>query len=179
MEIVQRESDLKKPCDPVEDPMSEGLEIADKLFAVLDSHPGIGLAANQIGIQKKVFVLNIPRTDSEENKTTWYRRSFVNPELLEKRTPFIFKKEGCLSYPGRWVETIRFHDIIVRCSLNTEPLSLSGLEAVAWQHENDHLNGLTMLDSKLKNYTGNESCICGSGRKFKKCCYPSLKPIDL
>lgn len=179
MKIVLKEAELKKPCEKVEDVLGDGMAISDTLFSVLDKEPGIGLAANQIGINKQVCVISVPRKDPEDGKTIHFRRTFINPIIVEKKDPFIFTKEGCLSFPGSWVETIRFYEVIVKCDLNKEGILLKGLEAVCAQHEVDHLNGITMYDRRKQKYGVNGPCPCESGKKYKKCCSNLIKEREI
>jgi len=179
MKIIFNEAELRKPCEEVSDILGEGMDIADKLYRTLDKEPGIGLAANQVGINKRVLVTSVPKLDKEENTSTTYRRTFINPIITKKESPFIFTREGCLSFPDKWVETIRFHKVFVTCSLNYDGLELNGLEAVVLQHEVDHLNGITMYDRRKNKYGSNDPCPCESGKKYKKCCLFNLKEIAL
>ena len=134
----------KTICDDVS--IEEGEVIAAKLLQELsNSKLGIGLAAPQIGITKRVCVINVKEPII-----------LINPEILESEGEFIFK-EGCLSYPMRTVKVKRHTMIAVEADNLDEPLIFDIrkdgdmndiLEIACIQHEIDHLNGITMFDRK-------------------------------
>lgn len=128
--------------------------------------PGIGLAAPQIGIYKKAFIIRALR---------FHRYDFVNPELLSLRSPLIFTREGCLSYPGKQVKTLRYNVVTIKDDLHQEPVTLSGLPAVAAQHEYDHILGISMFDRQLSKIEDENPCPCSSGLTFSKCCKITLR----
>lgn len=108
------------------------VELIDALKAICQQERGVGLAANQIGSNLRVFVLNL---DS--------MRVYINPEILEQTGEFTFDGEGCLSFPGEIYCTRRFDRIKIRSDSGPDEI-LTGVAAVAFQHELDHLNGITM-----------------------------------
>ena len=139
--------------------VEEGLEIATKLFQILNERgDGIGLAANQEGIDAQVAVVNV-------------REPFVliNPKIISKTNEIPYY-EGCLSYPGKGVHTKRYETIEVQTAQSESGWVFSGcdtgetargswekdnskqdrelrtLEAVCVQHEIDHLNGMRIMD---------------------------------
>jgi len=129
---------LKKPCKMVKS-LDESVIITNRLFEILsNTKNGVGLAANQIGIDKRVCVINVSRPIA-----------LVNPEIIEFDGRIIFE-EACLSFPGEVVITERYRNITVVASNLAEPLCFGGstdfLECVCVQHEIDHLNGITMHD---------------------------------
>lgn len=132
---------------------------------------GIGLAAPQIGIAKKIAIVRMGKG---------LDFNLVNCVPVKGYDPAIFKEEGCLSFPGRVEETLRFQEIHVADNL-VYPHSFvaTGLVSVVVQHELDHINSTLFMDRVLPrvkpvvNKTKvrpNEPCICGSGKKYKKCC---------
>lgn len=145
--------------------------LEEELNAISKSEiPGIGLAAIQIGIPKQVAIIRI-------NDNT--KVDLVNPEISNKKNKYIFKNEGCLSYPGVFKNTIRYDEIYVEKNLiSPHSFSATGLLAVAIQHEKDHMDGIVINDlSSLKmKIRPNEPCPCGKinvlGKinKYKKCC---------
>ena len=170
--------------------VEEGEEIAAELFQILNKRgDGIGLAANQVGIDAQVAVVNVREPIV-----------LINPEIVSRETEIPFY-EGCLSYPGKGVNTKRYETIEVKSDTVEGTMIFSGvdtgesgkgswedsevkedrhvrtLEAVCVQHEIDHLNGIRCLDRVVdttirveKKPGRNEPCHCGSGKKFKKCC---------
>ena len=171
--------------------VEEGLVIAEELFQILNKRgDGIGLAANQVGINAQVAVVNVREP-----------LVLINPKYVTKENEIIYG-EGCLSFPNRAMRTKRYRDIIISTEQSEANWYFSGvkensdgksgwdkgdmkqdqelrlLEAVCVQHEIDHLNGITIYDreiklepTKVKKKVGrNDPCPCGSGKKHKKCC---------
>ena len=121
--------------------LQEGFEIAKRLMKVLmESRDGIGLAANQIGIQKQVCIVNVTRP-----------LILINPIILSKKGEVSYE-EACLSFPGDYVKTNRYAEIEVKGDNHEETLYFSKeknlLECICVQHEIDHLNGITMYDRR-------------------------------
>lgn len=151
--IVKSESFLRLPCEPVKD-VQEGTAVARKLWSELDrynkrakSHSGVGLAANQIGIRKRVCVL-------------WLNGSplcLMNPTVVSvSRTKIPWKNEGCLSFPGVYLTTYR-HVWVEVGTLNLGRLAFGPrspenwnaqelFRSVAVQHEVGHLYGMLFQD---------------------------------
>ena len=144
--IVKDKTKLKEKCSPVS--IKEGEEIGVRLLHELrESENGIGLAANQIGINKRVCVVNVKEP-----------LVLINPKIVEKsKEQFVFA-EGCLSFPDSKLRTIRHQDIIVEADNHKGQLSFSAnskdindaFECVCVQHEIDHLDGITMFDREFK-----------------------------
>lgn len=167
--IITDETKLKQPCE--EATPEEGIKILDQLAEELTKSPilGIGLAANQIGLNKRVCLLRFPENDSQGYQYH-VEIGLVNPVITELSEPVEFGNEGCLSFPGKVVKTLRFNRCKVVDALEPSGRVLEGLRAIVAQHETDHLNGLTMYDSLLEEIKPNDRCRCGSGKKFKACC---------
>ena len=171
--------------------VEEGLAIAEELFQILDKRgDGIGLAANQVGIDAQVAVVNVREP-----------LVLINPKYVAKENEIIYG-EGCLSFPGHAIRTKRYRDIIISTEQEESNWYFSGveensdgksgwdkgnmkqdqelrlLEAVCVQHEIDHLMGKTIHNrevklepTKVEKKVGrNDPCPCGSGKKYKKCC---------
>lgn len=176
MIITNNEEALRVKCEDVKleevGPLIELLEQELEHSAKL-GRPGIGLAAPQIGIAKNIAIVRI---NSE------YKLDLINCKIKEQYDQAIFKEEGCLSFPGRIEDTLRYQEIYVVNNL-VPPYSFEagGLMAVVCQHELDHLNGVLLPDIALKKSMAttpigtkyklgpNEQCFCGSGKKYKKC----------
>lgn len=167
--ILTEKKDIIKPCELVSS-IEEGLAISDLLLNELKiSHiPGVGLAASQIGIYKKVFITALPNND--EINPVFIHRTYINPEIISLEEPIIFENEGCLSFPGEKLETLRYNRCVFSHMLEDNPIAIIGLPAVVFQHEYDHLHGKTMYDAKFSNIEPNSACPCNSGKKYKKCC---------
>ena len=144
--IIKDKNKLQVKCSPVS--VSEGEEIGVRLLHELrESENGIGLAANQIGINKRVCVINVKEP-----------LVLINPKIVEKsKEQFIFP-EGCLSFPDSKIKTQRHQDIVVEADNHKGKLSFSAnskdindaFECVCVQHEIDHLDGITMFDREFK-----------------------------
>ena len=144
--IIKDKNKLQEKCSPVS--IKEGEEIGVRLLHELrQSKNGIGLAANQIGINKRVCVVNVKEP-----------LVLINPKIVEKsKEQFIFP-EGCLSFPNDKIKTQRHQDIVVEADNHEGQLSFSAnskdindaFECVCVQHEIDHLDGITMFDREVK-----------------------------
>ena len=154
--------------------VEEGYEIATKLFQILNKRgDGIGLAANQVGIDAAVAVVNVKEPIV-----------LINPKIVSKEEEIRYY-EGCLSFPKKGCHTKRYKTIEVKVDNMESNMAFGAgdtevdlLESVCVQHEIDHLNGMRILDraqeltiKRDKPKIGrNEPCPCGSGKKYKKCC---------
>ena len=171
--------------------VEEGYKIATELLEILAARKdGIGLAANQVGIDASVAVVNVREPII-----------LINPEIVSRETEIPYY-EGCLSFPGKGCHTKRYETVEVKSDNVDGTMIFSGvdtgektkgswedgqpkqnrelrtLESVCVQHEIDHLNGMRILDRaqeltirRTERKIGrNEKCPCGSGKKYKKCC---------
>ena len=129
--------------------------LMDDMLETLYAAPGIGLAAIQVGVAKRVIVMDISRNrdkDKEPKKNPIY---FVNPEIIWKSEEKFTYEEGCLSVPNQFAEIDRPKQCHVKhLDYNGHPreLKAEGLLATCIQHEIDHLEGILFIDylSKLK-----------------------------
>ena len=135
---------LREPGEEVEafdDALHALIEdMAETMYAA----PGVGLAAPQIGVSKRLFIVDVA-TDEEEPSDL---RVFINPEIVAAEGETTFN-EGCLSFPGLREDIDRAERITVRAlDEHGTPFELEadGLLAIAIQHENDHLDGKLMID---------------------------------
>lgn len=158
--IITDESKLRSECQDVS--IFEANDIISKLEEELKSskNTGIGLAANQIGIDKKVCIIRVGSLSL----------NLANPIITEKEDLCLFRNEGCLSFPDQWISTKRYNEIVVKDLFHSAGVVCSGLMAVVVQHEVGHLYGETMYDYEIKIPSGpNMPCWCKSGKKYKKC----------
>jgi peptide deformylase len=129
-------------------------DLEKEMIEFMISNNGIGLAANQIGITKRVFVMG---SYNIEGFPTPF--ALFNPKIIEYSKEQVLDKEGCLSYPGLWLKINRSAIIRVEyqdSSGNTHESAMSGLIARCFLHELDHLNGICFVDkvSSLKLQLG-------------------------
>ncbi len=148
--IITDKNKLKHKCKEVTD-YSKGEEIAAELLVELNkSKSGIGLAANQIGYDARICVVNVKEP-----------LVLINPKIIDKsKETFIFP-EGCLSFPNKKIKTTRHVSISVECDNIDSTLFFTAdskkiedaLECACIQHEIDHLDGITMFDRQVKGIT--------------------------
>ena len=126
-------------------------KLMDDMLETMYAAPGIGLAAIQVGVPKRVIVLDIAPKDSPKNPMF-----FVNPEIIKKSETNSTYEEGCLSVPGQFAEIDRPD----KCNIKyldyfgqPKEILAEGMLATCIQHEMDHLEGILFIDylSKLKN----------------------------
>lgn len=173
MIITNDENALRVKCEEVT------LAEVGELISILESElnyanrlgkGGIGLAAPQIGIPKNIAIVRLGKANID----------LVNCKLEKGYDPATFKEEGCLSFPGRVENTTRFQEVYIKNNLKyPHTFTATGLVAVVCQHELDHLNSILFIDHKVNKVSEfnskiklkpNDICICGSSRKYKKCC---------
>ena len=141
---------LRKKSHPV-DSVDKDLQILmDDMLETMYAAPGIGLAAIQVGIPKRVIVLDIEQ--KEGNKKPLF---FVNPEIIQKSKNLSTYEEGCLSVPGQFAEIDRpdkCHIKYLDYHGEKKEINAQGMLATCIQHEMDHLEGILFIDylSKLK-----------------------------
>ena len=141
---------LRQVSKPVEKVGKEEQNLMDDMIETMYKANGIGLAAIQIGIPKRIIVMDISKND--EKKNPMY---FVNPIIKNKNSDLSRYEEGCLSVPDQFAEVDRPSSCEVEyLDYNGEKkfLKTSGLFATCIQHEMDHLEGILFIDylSKLK-----------------------------
>ncbi len=188
---------LKKKLRKVS--VDEGLSIAKDLFNILaERKDGIGLAANQVGIDANVAVVNVREP-----------LILINP-IVEEQWDELDYYEGCLSYPKQGIHTKRYRNIIIKTEQEESGWYFSGadnptdgkgswekeqsdkheqeqrlLEAICVQHEIDHLNGMTIHDRenkpepivKKKSYGRNEMVEITDGKILSTMKYKKAKPL--
>jgi len=125
-------------------------KLMDDMLDTMYAAPGIGLAAIQVGVPKRVIVLDIARKDSPKNPMF-----FVNPEIINKSKNNSTYEEGCLSVPGQFAEIDRpdqCHIKYLDYYGQPQEIKAEGMLATCIQHEMDHLEGILFIDylSKLK-----------------------------
>ena len=141
---------LRHKSEKVDQVNDEIRTLMDDMLETMYNAPGIGLAAIQIGILKRVIVIDLSRDD--EKKSPMY---FVNPEIITNSNNNTAYEEGCLSVPGQFAEINRPDKCKVKYldyDGKEKILDAQGLLATCIQHEMDHLEGILFIDylSKLK-----------------------------
>ena len=134
---------LRKVCDPVKD-FTKLDSIVENMFDSMYEAEGIGLAANQVGIDLNLFIIDITHTEESESTHT-----FVNSSIIETGGNEELFQEGCLSLPGIALDVLRPEKVKLRYQTLDERWhedEFEGLLARAIQHEMDHLNGVFIVD---------------------------------
>ena len=141
---------LRQQSKPIEQVDAEITRLADDMLDTMYDAPGIGLAAIQIGVPRRMLVIDISRTDEERKPVV-----FINPEILNVSDDVSAYEEGCLSIPDYYAEVERPASLTVAYidrDGKKQTVEADGLLATCLQHEMDHLNGVLFIDhiSRLK-----------------------------
>ena len=141
---------LRQQSKPVETVDSEIQRLADDMLETMYDAPGIGLAAIQVGVARRMLVIDLSR-DDEDNKP----QVFINPEIVKLSDDVSTYEEGCLSIPDYYAEVERPASLTVKYvdrEGKQQTVEADGLLATCLQHEIDHLNGVLFIDhiSRLK-----------------------------
>jgi peptide deformylase len=140
-----------------------------------------GMASNQVGVDGERVMLNACFIDTNVNVghgdpfgDKWVVA--LNPEIVSLSGFSAQSREGCLTWPGKFIDATRKDEVVVRyrdLMWNEHIHEAEGFEAKVWQHEINHLLGVAEVvrsEEDLRAARPNDPCPCGSGRKFKKCC---------
>jgi peptide deformylase len=141
---------LRQKSTKVDEVNNEIRALMDDMLETMYNAPGIGLAAIQVGIPKRIIVIDLTRDDEKKNPL-----HFVNPEIISNSDLLGTYEEGCLSVPGQFAEINRPNKCKIKYldyNGNEQVLEAQGLLATCIQHEIDHLEGILFIDylSKLK-----------------------------
>lgn len=145
---------ISTPVDTIDDALQT---LIDDMFDTMYNAPGIGLAAIQVGVPKRVLVIDLqePESDEEDAKPVRNPMVFINPQIIEGSDQLSVYNEGCLSVPDQFAEVER--PATIRASWmdregRIHEQTLEGLLATCLQHEMDHLEGILFIDhlSRLK-----------------------------
>ena len=136
---------LKKICDPVARITPDIETLAADMLATMYDAPGVGLAAPQVGVNLRVFVMDANRDPEAEPAPM----VLVNPEITGESEALNVYEEGCLSIPDHYAEVTRPAEVRMRwlgLDGKTHEQDFAGLWATCAQHELDHLNGVLFID---------------------------------
>lgn len=165
--ITVPDSVLKQTAQPVSRIDNALRTQMDRMLQTMYDAPGIGLAANQVGLLNRVLVMDLSSRKSEDKQepTPIF---MVNPEIIWESEDISVMEEGCLSIPGQYAEVERPAEVRVKYldyNGKEAELSAEGLLSHCVQHEIDHLNGVLFVDylSSLKR-----NMILRKAEKFKK-----------
>jgi peptide deformylase len=146
---------LREKSTPVDAVTDETRKLIDDMFETMYDAPGIGLAAIQVGVAKRLLVIDLQEPEEEEGEPVRKPMVFINPEIVETSGTLQVYNEGCLSVPEMYAEVERPDRIRARWldrDGTPHEEELDGLLAICLQHEMDHLEGILFIDhlSRLK-----------------------------
>ena len=148
--VIEPDPILRKKSENLEKVDNELRLLLDDMLETMYNAPGIGLAAVQVGILKRLIVIDISKDKEKKNPIF-----LINPEIIFKSKKTSIYEEGCLSLPGHFAEIERpeeCHIKYIDYDGKKKEMKANGLLATCVQHEIDHLNGKLFIDylSKLK-----------------------------
>ncbi len=148
--IILPDPVLRQVSKPIEQVDADILKLADDMLETMYDAPGIGLAAIQIGVPRRVLVVDVSKEGEDKNPQV-----FINPEIVRSSDERSVYEEGCLSIPEYYAEVERPAAVTVRHigrDGQEHVIEADGLLATCLQHEIDHLNGVLFIDhiSRLK-----------------------------
>jgi peptide deformylase len=146
---------LRQISTPVEKVDDEIRALIADMFETMYDAPGIGLAAIQVGVPKRILVIDLQEPEEEGGEPVRDPRVFINPEILDSSDQDVPYTEGCLSVPDQYAEVDRPDRIRARWldeNGDSHEADIEGLLATCLQHEMDHLEGVLFIDhlSRLK-----------------------------
>jgi len=148
--VIEPDPILRKKSERLEKVDDELRSLLDDMLETMYAAPGIGLAAVQVGILKRLIVIDISKEKDKKNPLF-----LINPEIISKSKKTSIYEEGCLSLPGHYAEIERpaeCHIKYIDYNGKEKEIEANGLLSTCIQHEVDHLNGTLFIDylSKLK-----------------------------
>jgi peptide deformylase len=132
---------LKQVSEPILEVNQEIKDLIQNMYITMYKNEGVGLSAIQVGIPKRLFIMDTSNSGDR-------RRAFINPEITKWEGEHRWR-EGCLSFPNVFAYVKRAEKVSVRAMNEAGEvfeLDLQGVDAVCFQHELDHLNGVTFYD---------------------------------
>ena len=145
------EKSLREPSKEVHKVSKKISELVHDLLETMYAKNGVGLAAPQIGVNYRVFVIDVSSNDEPLQPLV-----FINPKII-KKSGAIISNEGCLSFPEAYTDVKRYKNVTVKAlDINGKPFVMEGkdgtLLARAMQHEFDHLDGILFIDHCINRF---------------------------
>ena len=164
------EESLREPSKEVHKVSKKISDLIRDLFDTMYAQNGVGLAAPQIGVNLRVFVVDASTKDDPMDPMV-----FINPKII-KKSGAVKSTEGCLSFPEAYTDVVRYKDIMVKATNEHGKqfvMEVKGgtLLARCIQHENDHLDGILFIDHCLNRFEAEEV--------LQKHNLPSIEPDKL
>jgi len=175
---------LKKKATEVDKDNPDLKELIDDMFDTMHNARGVGLAAPQIGLSKRLFIVDATPFKEEDKKLDGFKKVFINPVIIEETGKEWVFNEGCLSFPTIREDIWRKPEIIIKYydeNFNILQEKYDGIAARIIQHEYDHIEGIVLIDrvtpfkrrilkSKLNSISKG---VVNAGYKMK---FPGKKP---
>ncbi|GAB6052201.1 peptide deformylase [Magnetospira thiophila] len=142
--LVAPDSRLKAKCTPVEEVTADVRQLMDDMLNAMYRANGIGLAAPQVNVHKRIIVVDVSPKDGERHPLR-----MINPQIIGESAELCTKEEGCLSLPDQWAEVTRPEAVTLRYmdeKGRQQTLEADGVLATCIQHEMDHLDGVLFVD---------------------------------
>ena len=145
------EKSLREPSKEVHKVSKKIQELVQDLLETMYAKNGVGLAAPQIGVNLRVFVIDVSKNDEPLNPMV-----FINPKII-KKTGATVAQEGCISFPEAYTDVKRYANVMVKAlDKHCRPFVLEAkdgdLLSRAIQHENDHLDGILFIDHCVNRF---------------------------
>lgn len=149
------EKTLREPSKEVHKVSKKVQELVHDLLETMYAKNGVGLAAPQIGVNLRVFVIDVSKNDEPLNPIV-----FINPKII-KKSGAVVAQEGCISFPEAYTDVKRYANVMVKAlDRRGKPFVLEAkdgeLLARAIQHENDHLDGILFIDHCVNRFETDE-----------------------
>jgi len=145
---------LRKKCENISRNYNKLNDLISNMWDTMYASSGVGLAAPQIGLSIRIFIVDASPFSDERLKLSTFKKVFINPELITTTNKLNTFNEGCLSIPDVREDVIRENEIIIKYydeNFNKHELELNGLRARVVQHEFDHIEGVLFTD-KLSTF---------------------------
>lgn len=143
--LIHPDPRLKRLSDPVTDISSDLLTLAEDMLSTMYDAPGVGLAAPQVGVNKRLFVMDCVKDPAVAPRPL----VLINPKITWSSEDLTTYEEGCLSIPDQYADVERPSEVKVQwidLDGNTQEEQFAGLWATCAQHEIDHLDGKLFID---------------------------------
>lgn len=140
---------LRKEADEIEEDFPNLKELIENMYETLRRSDGVGLAAPQVGLSKRLFIVDLDCLSEDHPEYKGYFKTFINPEIVEFGTEMSSYEEGCLSLPGIHENVKRPSRVLLNYldeEFNEHEEWFDGFPARVIQHEYDHLEGKLFID---------------------------------
>lgn len=147
--LTYPEKSLAEPSVQVESVDEEIIQLTKDMGETMFEAPGVGLAAPQVGVNKRIIVYDAHAADPERENAPKEHIALINPEIVDASGSIISEAEGCLSVTDYTADVKRYETVTVKAlDIDGNPIEFeaSGILAVIMQHEIDHLDGVLFID---------------------------------